>query len=442
MSQYIINGGKALKGEVSIRGAKNASFKQIIATLLTDKTCQLDNVPVIADVKITESIAKQLGTQIKPVGEHSIELTTSTITSTTVPFGTGQKSRSSFLFAAPLLARKGQATFPLPGGDKLGDRPLDRFFDCLKRMNVKIHENNGIITLTTTNLKATQYRFNKPSHTVTEAVLLLATLTAGTSIFQNCAREPEIDDLIEFLKDMGAKINRDSKYPDQIQITGVSKLTGAKHQVIADRNEAVTFACAALATKGSVNILRINPAIIETFLQTVEQMGARVDRGKEELIISWVQPLKAVDIETGPEPMFMTDWQPVFTVVLSQAIGCSHLIERVFPYRFHHIEEFKKMGLKAEYFNPIVDNPASYYEFNPESNRPEYFHGVKIFGPAKLQPADFMVNDLRTGASLTLAALTAEGKSSIEGVENIERGYEKLADRLCYLGANIEYIKT
>jgi len=439
MSKYLISGGKPLIGEVSIRGAKNASYKQIIASLLSDKPTQLGNIPIISDVKITESICEQIGSKIIHNGEHSIEICTPEIINTTIPHGTGQKSRTSFMFSAPLLARNKKASFPIPGGDKLGDRPLDRLFDCMKTMNIQISEEKDMVHLTTTGLKSTNYKFSKPSHTVTETIIMLSVLTPGTSVFENCALEPEIDDLIEMLNDMGAKIKRNNS---TITIIGVSTLNGTKHQIIADRNEAVTFACAALATKGSVNILRINPDIIKTFLDTIILMGAKVDTGKDEISVTWTQPLKAISIETGPEPLFMTDWQAVFSVVLSQTVGCSSIIERVFPYRFHHIEQFNKMGLKSKYFNPNITDKNSYYEFNQESDKPEYFHGVKIYGPTKLQPSNFVINDLRTGASITIAALTAEGKSIIDGVEYIERGYEKLAQRLCSLGANIEYIKT
>lgn len=439
MSKYLITGGKPLKGEVSIRGAKNASYKQIIASLLSSKTTQLNNIPIISDVKITESICERIGSKIIHTGEHSLEIITPKIIDTTIPHGTGQKSRTSFMFSAPLLARTGKATFPLPGGDKLGDRPLDRLFDCMKTMNVEIKEDKDMVFLNTTGLKSTNFKFSKPSHTVTETIIMLSVLTPGISVFENCAREPEIDDLIEMLNDMGAKIKRNDS---TITITGAKSLSGTKHQVIADRNEAVTFACAALATKGSINILRIDPKIIKTFLDIIESMGANIKRGNDEVRVTWDKALKAVDIETGPQPMFMTDWQAVFTVVLSQAIGCSSIIERVFPYRFHHIEQFQKMGLKTKYFNPDITDKENYYEFNKESDKPEYFHGVKIYGPTKLEPSNFTINDLRTGASITIAALTAKGKSTINGVEYIERGYEKLADRLCYLGADIEYIKT
>jgi len=441
MSRYIINGGKPLKGEVSIRGAKNASFKEIIASLLTDQTVYLNNVPQISDVKITASIAKNLGCQVNQTAEHCFELTTPKITNTTVPAGTGEKSRSSFMFAAPLLARTGTAIVPIPGGDKLGSRPLDRLFDCYSKMNIKVAETDRNITFNTEKIIGTHFTFTKPSHTVTEAILMTAVLASGETIIDNAALEPEIDDLILMLTSMGAKIKRDPKDIKRIIVQGVSKLNGTTHEVICDRNEIVTFACAALATKGSISILRVKPNIVKTFLDTITKMGAEVKTGNDEICVAWVKPLSNINIETNPEPGFMTDWQAIFSVLLTQTVGCSSVIERVYPSRFQHIDNLKKMGAKTTFFNPEIDNPDEYYQFNKESDRPEYFHGVKIYGPAKLTPANFTINDLRAGASATIAALTASGKSTIEGIDYIERGYEKLAERLWSLGANIEYIK-
>lgn len=442
MSKYIITGGRPLNGEVFIRGAKNASYKQIIASLLTDKPVELINIPQISDVRITKSIAAVLGANIEEVGEHGLIVHTPRINSTVIPSGTGEKSRTSFIFAGPMLARAGEITFPSPGGDKLGNRPLDRLFECLKHMNVEINSgNDGEYTLKTTGLIGTDYTFQKPSHTSTEVILMAAATARGETIIRNAAQEPEIDDLIELLNLMGARILRDKNDPSVIVINGVKELHGASHQIISDRNEAVTFACAALSTKGSISILRINPKIIGTFLRTVEAMGAKTNWGKDEVVVSWVKPLKAVDIETEPEPGFMTDWQAVFSLVLTQAVGVSSVIERVFPSRFQHIKLLNQMGAKTKFFNPVIKNPDEYYHFNLDSDRPEFFHGVKIYGPTKLEPSKLVINDLRAGATTTLAALTANGESTIEGVEFIERGYERLADRLNSLGAQIKYIK-
>jgi len=442
MSRYLITGGQSLNGEVSIRGAKNASYKQIIASLLSDKVTTLSNIPQISDVKITQSIAESLGSKITITGKHSLSIHTPKISSTVVPHGTGSKSRTSFIFAAPLLARNGQATIPTPGGDRLGARPLDRLFDCFKEMGISTEFKDDLMIFKTDKIKPVHYVFNKPSHTVTEVVLMTAALASGQSIFENAAIEPEIDDLIKMLNSMGADIQRQKDNHKTIIVNGVQKLNGTDHQIISDRNEAITFACAALATKGSVNILRTDPKIVQTFLNTIEKMGAKVETGQDEMTISWVKQLKAIDIETGPEPGFMTDWQAIFSVLLTQAIGVSTIIEKVYPSRFQHIQYLNQMGVKTTFFNPDVDHPETFYEFNPDTDKADYFHGVKIYGPVKLNPSQFSIDDLRAGACITLAALTAQGESIINNVEYIERGYEKLADRLRSLGANIKYIKT
>jgi len=442
MSKYIICGGTPLNGEVSIRGAKNASFKQVIASMLTDDVVELSNVPLISDVQITKSIAHALGTSIEEFGEHGLSLQTKTIRSTEIPSGAGEKSRTSFIFSGPLLARAGEITFPVPGGDRLGDRPLDRLFSCLRQMNVTVTETEGGYNLKTSGLIGTDYTFPKPSHTSTEVALMCAVTAKGETVIHNGACEPEIDDLIELLNKMGGKIRRDSNNRSTIYIEGVTKLHGTTHQVISDRNEAITFACAALSTRGTISILRINPETIATFLKTVEIMGAKTNWGKDEVVVSWTGPLKAVNIETNPEPGFMTDWQAAFSLVLTQAVGVSSVIEKVFPSRFQHINLLNQMGAKTKLFQPIVKNPDEYYHFNRESDRPEFFHGVKIYGPTKLKATNLKVTDLRAGATTTMAALTAEGRSVIEGVEFIERGYEKLAERLAALGGDIQYIKT
>jgi UDP-N-acetylglucosamine 1-carboxyvinyltransferase len=442
MSRYIINGGKPLQGEVSIRGAKNASYKQIIATLLSSQPSHLHNLPQISDVNITLSIAKSLGSVIEHTGKHSLKIHTPTINNSVVPHGTGEKSRTSFIFSAPLLCRTGTATFPIPGGDKLGARPLDRLFDCYQKMNITTREVDDLIIFNTDGIKGAHYVFPKPSHTVTETVLMTAVLASGETILDNAALEPEIDDLIDMLNKMGAQITRESGNPKRIIIQGVKQLSGVKHDIICDRNEIITFACAALATKGNISILKIKPEVVQTFLKTIETMGAKITRGEDEISVAWAKPLKAIDIETEPEPGFMTDWQAIFSILLTQAVGSSTIIERVYPSRFQHIANLQKMGAKVQFFNPKVENPQNYYHFNPENDNPSYFHGVKIYGPTKLNPANFTINDLRAGACITLAAITAQGKSIIDGVEYIERGYESLAERLCSLGADIKYIKT
>ncbi|MBU3935197.1 hypothetical protein KJ909_00835, partial [Patescibacteria group bacterium] len=213
MSRYIITGGIPLKGEVNLRGAKNAAFKQIIASLLTDKPCLINNLPQISDTKITEGIATSLGAKIETLGKHSLKIQTKKIKSPVVPFGTGQQSRASFMFAAPLLLRCQQATLPFPGGDRLGVRPLNRLFDAYAQMNIKTEIKENCIFFSSSKIKPTTYTFPKPSHTVTEVLIMTACLVPGLTTLNNAALEPEIDDLILFLNKMGAKIKRHKQDP-------------------------------------------------------------------------------------------------------------------------------------------------------------------------------------------------------------------------------------
>lgn len=441
MSKYIINGGKPLEGEVSIRGAKNASFKEIIATMLSSQTTTLTNIPKISDVKLTSAICTKLGSQIQEYGQHGLKITTGNISSNVIPKGTGEKSRTSFMFLAPLLARTGYIKYPEPGGDKLGKRPLDRLYSCLEKMGVSISFSSDFVEMKANKLIGVDYEFPKPSHTSTEVLLMISSLAEGHTTIRNSALEPEIDDLIRMLTKMGAVIYRDRNSPSTIHIEGKRSLSGCSHQIISDRNEIVTFACAALCTKGSISILRADPKTVSVFLSTITAMGAETSIGDDEIFIKWTKPLKAVNIETEPEPGFMTDWQAIFSLVLSQAVGYSQVIERVFPYRFQHIDILNQMGVKTKFFNPEIINPDTYYHFNVTPENLTQYHGVKIYGPTILKPSNIVINDLRAGATATIAALTAKGRSEIDRVEYIQRGYEKLYERFKSLGADIKYIK-
>ncbi len=444
MSHYLIKGGNPLKGEVSVRGAKNASFKEMIAALLADGPSQISNVPQINDTSLTGGIIEKLGATVEKSSQHSLKISPRGLKKHTIPFGAGQRSRTSFLFAPALLHRFGQINFPFPGGDKLGPRPLDRIFAGFKLMGAHlIKEEDNTFTLKAQRpLTGIHYRFSKPTHTGTEALIMTAVLAKGQTILENTALEPEIDDLILFLQKMGADIQRLPKNPSFIKIKGVKKLKGATHSVIPDRNEAVTFACAALTTKGSINIMRIRPEDLKAFTKKIKEMGALVAEGKDELEVSWEKPLKPVKIKTQPHPGFMTDWQPTFSVLLTQATGTSTLIETIFPFRFQHLSLLAQMGAKYQPFNPKIKNPETYYNFDQNSDRPEFFHGTKIYGPVSLKPQNFTVKDLRAGATLTIAALASNGESLLKQTEYIERGYEKLSQRLSALGADITFIKN
>lgn len=440
MIKLHINGGKPLRGEVVVRGAKNAGFKQLISCLMFDGKSKLSNITKAAETKISESVIKNLGGRTDYIGQHTIEIDPSGLKDWIIPYGVGKQSRASTMFVPSLLYRFGKAKVPWPGGDKIGARPLDRHFEGLEKMGVKI-ENEGewILFKLPKKLQGCQYKFSKNTHTGTETLVMAGSFAKGETVLENAAQEPEVDDLIELLNKAGAKIKRTN--PRTIVIQGVDKFSPTEHQVIPDRNEAVTFACAALGTKGHVSIFNIRPKDLTAFTDKLSQIGAEIKIGVNEMEVKYKDCLKATAVETSPHPGFMTDWQSLWFTLMTQARGKSTIIERVYPSRFQYVDYLIKMGAKVKFFNPQIDNPDEYYNFNLDTDKPEYFHGANILGPVKLKGIDCQVNDIRAGATLTLAALIAEGESVICGAEKIERGYENLDVRLTNLGGDIKRIR-
>jgi UDP-N-acetylglucosamine 1-carboxyvinyltransferase len=440
MIKFHISGGKPLKGEVVVRGAKNAGFKLLIASLMADGKSKLSNITKAAETKISESVIKNLGGKIDYIGGHTIEIDPSGLKSWVIPYGIGKESRASTMFVPSLLYRFGEAKVPWPGGDKIGARPLDRHFEGLEKMGVVIKlEGEWVTFKINKKLAGCQYRFAKNTHTGTETLILAASFAKGETVLENAAQEPEVDDLIEFLNKAGAKIKRTN--PRTIVINGVTKFKPTEHQIIPDRNEAVTFACAALGTKGHISIFNIRPKDLTAFTDKLAEIGAEVKIGVNEMEVKYKDGLKATTIETTPHPGFMTDWQSLWFTLMTQARGKSTIIERVYPSRFQYVDYLIKMGAKVKFFNPEVTNPNHYYNFNLDTDKPEYFHGADILGPINLKGICAEVNDIRAGATLTLAALIAEGESVISGAEKIERGYENLDVRLANLGGSIKRIR-
>jgi UDP-N-acetylglucosamine 1-carboxyvinyltransferase len=437
---YIINGGKPLHGAVRVGGAKNASFKLMIAASLAEpgKSSRLLNLAKIGDVEVTHETLTHLGVEVCECGERTLLITSQKFKSTIIPQLNGKKSRASTLFASVLLANEGEAIIPVPGGCVLGERPIDRHLDALKSLGTQIEVGENTIHLKAPKLIGAKYRFVKKTHTGTEAMILAAVKAKGRTIIENAGLEPEIDDLILFLNSMGAKINR--KYQDTIVIDGVDKLEGAYHRVMPDRNEAVSYAVTALATQGDVIIEEAREKDLSVFLQKLEKIGARFEVKDYGIRFWYEKPLKATSLKTGPHPDFMTDWQPLWTILMTQAIGVSTVVEAVHNNRLQFTVQLNKMGANIALYNPEVKDPQSYYEFdNPDRNH--HFHAAKIIGPTKLKAIDLEVPDLRAGATLTIAALIAQGKAKITNIEHIERGYENLDGRLRQLGADIKRVE-
>ena len=334
-----------------------------------------------------------------------------------------------------LLQRFKKAKVPFPGGDKIGTRPLERHFEALQALGAKVSITDNFIEVQTDNLVGAEYTFAKNTHTGTEMLLLAACKAAGKTVIHNAAAEPEIDDLIAFLNKMGALIERVE--PRTIEILGQEKLHGANHKVIFDRNEAVTFACFALGTRGDVTIKNVTAGPLKSFLEQVSSAGGGWEEVEDGLRFFFEKALLATQVQTAPHPGFMTDWQSIWATLMTQAKGVSTIHETVFENRFTYIPLLEKFGAQVKRISLDLPNPEEIYNFNWTTESKDMYHAAAVSGPTKLHGANLAVSDIRTGATLCLAALIAEGQSSLENIELIERGYENLDGRLRDLGAKI-----
>ncbi len=440
MEKLIIKGGNRLTGEVRVLGAKNAALKALVAACMTEERVIIRNVPLIADVFVMIEIMRDLGAVVSMKG-HAVEIEMKKFSSSTIPLDKAVLARTSSMFLAPLLSRVGQASIPNPGGCRLGARPINRTIDGVKKLNVDIgyYSEDGYFRCKTDGLRGALYTFPKNTHTGTETMILSAVLAKGKTILRNAAEEPEIDDLIKLLNKMGAKIKRTA--PREITIDGVEKLNGTEYEIGPDRIEVVTFAIAAILTKGDIFVKDAQGAEIGDFLAKLKKTGAGFEIKNDGIRFYGNGTLKATDITTGIHPGFLTDWQAPWAVLMTQADGESIIHETVFENKLGYIADLKKMGANAKLFNPEVKDSENIYNFNLEDDSPEYFHAVKIKGPKKLHNAVMTMHDIRAGAAVVLAALIASGTSTIFGVEKLDRGYEVLDKRLEMLGAEIKRVE-
>lgn len=438
MSSFKIIGGTPLYGCVRLGGAKNASFKLMIASLLSDQESRLLNFSRISDVVAVGEMIGSLGGKVEQRGERTLFINASTMNRHEIDEKYGPQSRSAPMFVPILLHRFGEAVVPNPGGDKIGKRPMERQWGALKRMGATVEQQGEFIVARAKDLHGIEYTFDKNSHTGTETVLMTAVLAKGKTILKNAALEPEIDDLITFLNNMGARIRR--RYHRIIEVEGVDKLTGTIHRIMSDRNEAVSYACAAIATKGDIIVENARREHLEAFLEKLDEMNGGYEIGPYGIRFYSKGELKSADIVTSPHPGFMTDWQPLWAVLATQAQGESIIHETIFPTRFQYIEQLQAMGLQAELFNPQLDNPDKTYNFDVEAETDKDFHAVRIYGKAVLTGGEFTVKDLRHGATLVIASIIAQGESILHNIEQIDRGYEELDVRLRSMGAQIERI--
>jgi UDP-N-acetylglucosamine 1-carboxyvinyltransferase len=437
MEKFVIKGGTPLKGNVKVGGAKNVVLKVLVAACLTPEPVVIHNVPQISDVNTMIEIMQDLG------GEVTIDGSTVTVQMKAfakhiISLDQAAHIKTSSMFLAPLLGREKEATIPNPGGCRLGARPINRHIEGLEKMGAHINyeSTDGYFHATTDGLKGATYRFDKNTHTGTETLIIAAALATGVTRIENAAEEPEIDELIALLNAMGGQVKRTESRV--IEITGVEKLHGAECTIQADRNEIVTFAIAALVTKGDIFVEGVNTKGIEEFLALLGQIGGGVEIKDTGIRFFYKGPIKATDVVTNPYPAFMTDWQSPWAVLMTQAEGVSTIHETIFENKFGYVHELRKMGAKIELYNPEVADREATYNFNLEDDQPGYFHAIRITGPSTLHNAIVTMLDLRAGAAVVIAALAAKGESMVHGIRHIDRGYEHFEERLVSLGAMIE----
>ncbi|MBI2617053.1 UDP-N-acetylglucosamine 1-carboxyvinyltransferase [Candidatus Gottesmanbacteria bacterium] len=436
MSKFLVTGGRSLKGTIQTSGAKNVAMKVILAGLLTDDKVVVRNIPLISSVYGTIDMVKKLGVNVRVGLDHSLTIQRNSVNSYTIPLELGGLYRTATMVIGPLLSRFGKAVVPNPGGCRIGKRPIDRHIEGLRALGAEIHYKNGFFFASCKKLHGASYTFSQNSHTGTETLILAAVLAYGETALSNAATEPEVDDLIAFLNSMGAKIKRTRERT--IVIHGVGKLHGTNYTIMPDRNEAVTFAIAAIATGGDVVVEGAEASNLKTFLSELTAIGAFWEKiSPTSIRFKGGNRLSHSDIITRPHPGFMTDWQAPWALLMTQAMGDSTLHETVYENRFEYVAELLKMGATITFYQPEIRDPYVFYNFNWDDREKNAFHAIRIHGPTKLHNAVLEVTDLRAGATLVLAALIAKGESAILGIEHIDRGYESLEKRLEKIGANI-----
>lgn len=431
MNSWIIEGGFPLRGEVLLRGAKNSITKLMVAALLTKEPCIFLNAPRIGDSQITQTICEALGSQIQELPSGALRMQTPVIQSSEIPREQGTRNRLAIMMTGPLLHRTGKAIIPIAaGGDRIGPRPVDFHLEGFRKMGAEITIENDCYRIEADRLRGAELILPFPSVTTTENLLIAATQAEGRTFIRNAAIEPEVMDLMLFLQKMGAII--DYTADRTFVIEGVSKLSGAAHEVMPDRIVAASLACAAVASGGDVFVRNARQADLVTFLNTLRRVGGKFDVTRDGIRFYAGGPLHSISLETKVHPGFMTDWQPPFVVLLTQAEGMSVVHETVFESRFGYVKELQKMGADVALYETCLGGTQCRFA---SSN---YRHSLVIKGPTPLQGAEITVPDLRAGFTYLIAALIAKGKSTVHGIDHIQRGYENLEESLKSLGARIQ----
>jgi len=427
MDCYKITGDKPLSGIIDAKGAKNSATKCMVATLLNPEKNVLENFPRSGETEITKELCERIGAKVTIEGSVC-KLETKNIERHSVP-ELSRKNRIPILALSPLLHRSGIAEVPLVGGDNLGARPVNFHLSALSKMGAKIEIKKNSYVAKAKRLKGTAIDLPYPSVGATENIILAGVLARGKTIIKNAATEPEVIDLVKMLQKMGAIIELGTSRV--ITIEGVKNLKGAKHYILPDRNEVVSFAVLAIATGGKILVRGAIQDHLITFLNTLRRMGAFYDVRHEGIIFYRGERLNGIDIETDTHPGFMTDWQQPLTVLLTKASGKSIIHETVYEDRFGYTKDLNKMGAKIKVTDKCLGALGCRFK------NKKYAHSARIGGVADLKGMEINITDIRAGIAHVIAALSAKGESKITGIEHLDRGYEDLEKRLQSVGANI-----
>jgi UDP-N-acetylglucosamine 1-carboxyvinyltransferase len=420
MDKFVIRGGNPLLGTVKISGAKNAALPAMAAALLTDETVILENIPQVRDIETERRLLAAMGAEVElgyGRAQHRTTINCERLsTNPEASYELVKTMRASTLVLGPLVARMGFARVSMPGGCAIGARPIDLHIKGLERLGATITQEHGYVEARAKRLIGNRIVFDKITVTGTEDLLMAAVLAEGETVMENCAREPEVADLANLLVKMGAKIEGHGS--STIRIHGVDKLRGAKHRIIPDRIEAATFIIAGALTGGDLNISGCDPTHLTALLQKLEEVGVRVRTNDDSVRVMADNPLNATDIATEEYPGFPTDVQAQYMALCTQAEGSSVIAENIFENRFMHVLELGRMGanIKVEGRRAIVR------------------------GKTPLSGAAVQASDLRASASLVLAALVADGETIIDRVYHIDRGYERIEEKLRAVGAQMKRI--
>ncbi len=414
MEKLLIKGGNKLSGIITCSGAKNAALPMIASTILSDEKVTLKNLPYLQDITTMFELLGSMGADILLDEDMNFTIQSNNLKDIEARYELVKTMRASILVLGPLLAKYGKARIALPGGCAIGSRPVNYHLDSLRQMGAEIVLKNGYIEASAENLQGANIRFDGVTVTGTENLMMAATLAEGTTTLLNVAREPEVADLANMLNSMGAKI--DGAGSDEITIQGVKKLSGTSFQIPADRIEAGTYLAAAAVTKGDIKIEGINPNRLMNVIDKLIHTGAKVDYDENSISFSMTNDIpNPVDITTAPFPEFPTDMQAQFSVINAISSGTANIYETIFENRFMHILELNRMGC----------------DISVNGN-----HAI-IKGVNSLYGAEVMATDLRASASLILAGLCAKGETIVDRIYHIDRGYERIEEKLNYLGANI-----